>query len=201
MSIAPFVPIYPGEVDINSPLGEALFEKIRLNNDALYHLGQLNCLKHSAVHDGTGATWNEVTLNATEDWRNRLIHAIGRGRTFATSAAAAPYIKGGVTESQIGSDYGVMGGAAHGFSFDYCYDITNVLFLPKVSWMYSAQGGVAYTNDPHINTYNLFGGVATLAAALWVNSANGKLKLTWKKVDASNDFAATNLMILYTDPL
>jgi len=200
MSIAPFVPIYPGEVDINSPLGEALFEKIRLNNDALYHLGQINCLKHSAVHDGTGATWNEVTLNATEDWRNRLIHPIGRGRTFASAAAAAPYIKGGVTESQIGSDYGIMG-AAHGFSFDYCYDLTSGTFLPKVSWMYSAQGGAAYTNNPAINSYNFFGGIATLAAALWVNSANGKLKLTWKKVDGSNDFAATNLMILYTDPL
>jgi hypothetical protein len=161
---------------------------------------RLHVFKFSAVSDGTGANWNNVVLDATLDWRNRFI-VIPFGRLFfgANSGAVSPYIVGsGVAgENQIGFSYKVPG---NNTGCDFAWQgLVAGGYTSMICWMYSNDGGAAYTNDPNMSAMGQEGGVATIQAYIWVNSANGSLNLTWHKSGVNYDWAAINLMAVYTE--
>ena len=194
--------ILASQTDSNSPVSQDLMDALRLA------LGFLGCKTYSAVSDGTGGTWIEVTLDDVIDWRRRFIVPIGRGATFANSAAAVPFIVGGATESQIGDQYHVPAvSSVNGFDFSMRNDtdndtggMTRQILPRKIPWMFTANGCAAYNSNPSIIAYNCPGGTPTVCAYMWV-STSGSLKITWKKVGSSDDFAALNFIVIYSNQL
>jgi hypothetical protein len=119
----------------------------------------------------------EVTIDNSIDWRNRMLSVSGSVYRCATAAIAANNIIGGSAQANINYDRAVAIAAGR----------------IDAKWMYTANGSAAYNAQP-------FCVDSDTRSYLWVNAA-GVLNLSWMCVDVNTDFAAINLMILYTDQI
>jgi len=140
---------------------------------------RMRVLKYSHNSSAAGIpSWKEVTIDSTIDWRGRMILVNGSVYRVASLAASAAYIVGGANDNEL------------------TYDRLNALtaggmFLSR--WMYTEDGGATYSTLPYIDD-------AATKAYIWVSAA-GALKLTWRCDDANTDYAAINLIILYTETI
>lgn len=171
--VAAWSSIAASETDVNSPLNQTLFDKIRGNLDYLY--GQLVNDEPSAVSfinyyydNGTQGGTTNYTLDSTKDWRDRFIGAaIAAAQNGITTAQWVP---GGANDQEIYT----QNTTAAAFGFEAC----------GFEMMYSGTGS-ADAGEPYIKT-------ASGGFYLYVDSTTGALMM--RVVGAVN--YAYNVMVI-----
>jgi hypothetical protein len=159
-----FIPLYPGEVDINSPAGESLFTKIKDNFDALY-AGTANLLTLEG-YTVNAATDKDIILDGSRDYRDRWINF--KGMVYQGLAADLVLgVPGGTNDHHITSQ------------------ATPTVPLPNINnlvpidgWMYSSNGVAGEGVDPCL--YFAYAGATYTHIWFWVAVTTGKLMMTVK---------------------
>lgn len=122
--------------------------------------------------------YHDVTLDATRDWRGKLINVSMMVSTFAASAG---YCVGGANEASISrTEYTSWVGRTYGGIFD------GVTF-------YSGLGSANRAVLPYLRTADGGGEYWVI----WVNAA-GNLMFSWYEHGATSDFCDYNIFVTFS---